>query len=253
MLVRGVLAGVAGVGLAACGRDDAPPDRAADPLADLRAAAVKTLSTSFRLTMSAPRVRVAGDVDPVGQKMTLDVDVREADGTTVRQRIRLVGADAYLMLGRAPVADVDPTKYIQFTAPSTAFTNASALDLADPYDPAGIKTVGFAFTAARRTADGAFAGRLDLTKALPTTSRGLLPADPVARRAGDVVTDIPYEATVAGGFLTSVTVRVPAIGPEPAYATTSRYADFDDPVDVTRPESSEITEASEALRELLAG
>ena len=248
-----IAAGVAVV--AGCGGEEKPAEPGTDPLNQVRAAAVKNLSTSFRVTMGVPRVDVAGDVDPVAQKLTLDVTAQEDDGSAIRQKIRVVGADAYLTLGKTYVRDIDPTKYIQFTAPSPAFTSASLVHLADPFDPAGLKGLAFAFTTARRTADGRFSGTLDLTKAaLPGTSHGLLPGEPEQLRgAGDAVKDIPFEAAVDDGYLTSLTIRMPAYGSVPAYPSRSTFAGFDDPVKVTRPQAAEITDITEELRQFLTG
>jgi hypothetical protein len=244
-------AGVAVV--AGCGGEEKPAEPGTDPLNEVRAAAVKNLSTSFRVTLSVPRVDVSGDVDPVAQQLTLDVTAEETDGSAIEQKIRVVGADAYLMLGKTYVPDVDPTKYIQFTAPSPAFTSASLVHLADPFDPAGLKGLAFGFTTARRTAGGRFAGTLDLTKAaFPGTSRGLLPAEPEQLRgAGDVIKDIPFEAAVDGGYLTSMTIRMPAYGTVPAYPSESTFTRFDEPVKVKRPQAAEITDITEELRQIL--
>jgi len=250
---RGAVAGVVALVVAGCGGDEKPAEVGTDPLTQVRAAAVKTLSTSFRVTMSVPRVEVSGDVDPVGQAMTLDIDVQDDDGSTIRQKVRVIRADAYLTLGKTYVRGIDPAKYIQFTAPSTSFASASVLDLADPFDPAGLKGLAFAFTDARRAGAGSFAGTLDLTKAMPGTSRGLLPAEPEQLRgAGDVIKDIPFEAAVDdNGYLTSITVRMPAYGSVPAYPSTSTFANFDEHVKVQRPQAAEITDMTEELREFL--
>ena len=249
-----IAAGVAVV--AGCGGgEEKPAEPGTDPLNQVRAAAVKNLSTSSRVTLSVPRVDVAGDVDPAAQRLTLDVTAQEDDGSTIRQKIRVVGADAYLTLGKTYVPDIDPTKYIQFTAPSTAFSSASIVHLGDPFDPAGLKGLAFAFSTARRTADGRFSGTLDLTKAaLPGTSRGLLPAEPEQLRgAGDAIKEIPYEAAIDNGYLTSLTIRMPAYGTVPAYPSVSTFTGFDDPVKVTPPQAAEITDITEELRQILTG
>jgi hypothetical protein len=250
---RAVTAGVAALVVAGCSEDEKPAEGDTDPLTELRAAAVKTLSTSFRVTLSVRQVQASGDVDPVAGQLTLDTTARQDDGTTVTQKVRVVGADAYLTLGRTTVPDVDPTKYIQFTAPSTAFAKASFVHLVDPFDPVGLKGLAFAFTDARRTAPGRLAGTLDLTKAMPGTSRGLLPSEPEElRAAGDAVKRIPFEVTVDdNGYLTAMTVRMPAYGSVPAYTSESTFTNFDEHLKVQRPEAAEITDVTEELRQLL--
>lgn len=250
--VRGATAGVASLVVVGCGGDDKPASGGKDPLTDVRSAAVKDLSTSFHVTLGAPRIEASGDVDPIGQAMTLDIAGTEDDGSTVRQKVRVVDSDAYLTLGRIRVRGVDPTKYIQLVAPSTAFTSASMIHFQDPFDPAGLKGLVFAFTGARRAAGG-FTGTLDLTKGLPWIPRWLLPAEPEqVKDAGDAVRGIPFEAAVDGnGYLTSITVRMPAYGSAPAYSTRSTFSGFDEHLTVERPESAEITEVSEELRQIL--
>jgi hypothetical protein len=244
---------VAALVLAGCGEDEEPAGGDTDPLTQVRAAVVQSLSTSFHVTLSAPGVEASGDVDPIGLALTLDITAHEADGTAVEQKVRVVGADAFVTLGKRLVPDVDPAKYIQFTAGTPAFASVSAVHLADAFDPAGLKGLAFAFTEARRTADGGFTGTLDLTKAMPGTSRGLLPAEPEQlRAAGGVVKDIPFEAAVDdGGYLTSMTVLMPAYGKVPAYASKTTLSKFDDPVTVERPQAAEITEVTEELRQIL--
>jgi hypothetical protein len=238
---------------AGCGGDEKPAAVVGDPLKELQAASVKSVSSSFHVTLSAPRVEAVGDVDPIGQQLTLDVTTRDdAGGAPVEQKIRVVGADAYLTLGKTRVRGIDPSKYIQFTAPSPAFTRASEVHLEDPYDPVGLKGLAFGYTTARRVSGGGLVGTLDLTKALYGTSRGLLPSDPAQlKRAGSAVKKIPYDAVVANGYLTSLTVKMPAYGSSPAYEARNTFSKFDDPVKVERPESSEITDVTEELRQIL--
>jgi hypothetical protein len=242
---------VAALILAGCGGDQKPAAVGTDPLTEFRAAAVKTMSTSFHVTLSAPRLEASGDVDPIGQALALDIAAQQDDGSAVRQKVRVVGSDAYLTLGDIHVRDIDPTKYIQLVAPSPAFTSASMVHFADPFDPAGLKGLAFAFSGVRRTAGGSFAGTLDLSKALPGVSRGLLPAEPEQLRgAGGAIKGIPFEAAV-NGYLTSMTVRIPAYGSAPAYTSRSTFTSFDEHVKVERPQAAEITEVTEELRQIL--
>jgi hypothetical protein len=251
-LVRGTAAGLAVLVAAACGGEEKPAERGGDPLTDLRNAVVKNLTTSFHVTLSVPRAEAVGDVDPVALATTLDVDAEDDDGAPITQHVRVVGPDAYLTLGKTYVAGVDPDKYIQFTAPSRAFTTATLVHVEDPFDPAGLKGLAFTFTDARRTAGG-FAGTLDATKAL--VSGAHLPIrPPELKAAGDVVKRVPYEATVDDrGYLTSLTVRMPAYGQVPAYPTRSTFSKFDEKLKVIPPQSSEITDVTEELRQVLTG
>jgi hypothetical protein len=249
--------GVAAVGVAAlvagCTGGDEPAAGGTDALSEIRAAAARTAGTTAHVTLSVPRVEVTGDVDPAGKAMALDVTTEDTDGSTTTSKIVVLDSDAYRTMGETYLRGLDPTMFIRF--PTDTFATASILHLADPFDPAGLKALSPALTSARRTDDGGFSGTLDLTKAPDDASRGLLPHGPdQLAGAGDVVTDIPFEADVDGeGYLTSMTVRMPAYGQVPAYASTTTFADFGEPVAVQRPEASEIADVPDELRELLAG
>jgi hypothetical protein len=222
----------------------------ADPLTEVRAAAVKTASMPAHVTMSVPRVEVSGDADPSGRALALTIST-ELDGETSKQEVRVVGDDAYFTLGKTYLPGIDPTKYIQFAA--SAFASVSVVHLADPFDPAGVKGLAPAIVDAQRTANGAYAGKLDLTRAPAGTSRGLLPATAEQlQNAGDAIKDIPYEAALDGqGRLTSMIVKMPAYGSVPAYTSTVTFSAFEKPVHVARPSAAETTDVSDGIRRLL--
>ncbi|MDH6465648.1 hypothetical protein M2302_005850 [Micromonospora sp. A200] len=248
LVASGMLTSAAG-----CDSADEPTSRPTDepdPLAEVRAAAGRTASVSTRTTMSVPGLEVDGEVDPVGRTLALTIST-VLDGETTKQRVRVLGDDAYLMLGKTYMPTIDATKYIPFAASS--FASASVVHLADPFDPAGLKGLAPALVDARRSAADQYAGTLDLASAPTGTSRGLLPADAdQVRAAGDVLRAIPYEATVDGqGYLTSMTVKVPAFGSVPAYVSTARFSAFGRPVRVARPAAEEMTDVPENIRRLL--
>jgi hypothetical protein len=244
---------VGGLVAVAAGCDTGEPDSSdGDPLAELRAAAVMTVSVPTHLTMTVPQVEVLGDVDPSAETLALTISTL-GNGDASKQLVRVLGDDAYLMLGKTYLPTIDPTKYIQF--PADTFATASVVHLADPFDPAGVKGLSAAFVDARRTGDGSYAGTLDLTKAPAGTSRGLLPAtEEQLRGAEDSIKDIPYTATAdSQGYLTSMTVEMPAYGAVPAYASKITFTELGEPVQVSRPGAAELTEVPDAVRRLLAG
>jgi hypothetical protein len=248
LVASGILA--LAVGCDSAGVPEKRTTAGADALAEVRAAAVKTASVPAHVTMSVPRVEVSGDVDPSGKTLALTIST-VLDGETSKQQVRVVGDEAYLMLGKTYMPGIDPTKYIQFAA--SAFASASVVHLADPFDPAGIKGLAPAIIDARRAVNGAYAGKLDLGRAPAGTSRGLLPATAEQlQNAGDTIKDIPYEAAVdSQGYLTSMIVQMPAYGSVPAYTSTVRFSAFAKPVHVARPSAAETTDVPDGTRQLL--
>ncbi|GAA2676867.1 hypothetical protein [Actinoplanes palleronii] len=245
-MLIGLLAGGLLVAAAGCTAAEPAP---ADPLAQVRAAAAKTASAPARVTMSVPNVDVAGGTDPAGRALTLTVTT-DMDGEKVKEEVRVLGDQAYLMLGKSAWPGLDK-KFIAFS--TAEFATASMVHLGDPFDPTGAKGLTAAATSAQRTADGAYTGTIDLSAAPGATSRGLVPATAEQlERAGDVLTAIPFEASVDGeGRLTALTLKLPAYGTVPAYDSMSRYSAFGEPVTVTAPAAAELAQVPDALRKLL--
>ncbi|MEV4764541.1 hypothetical protein AB0J89_18155 [Micromonospora chokoriensis] len=222
-----------------------PAPAPADPLAQVRAAAAKTAGVPAHLTLSVPNVEVAGDTDPVGRTLALTVTTGTGS-ETIESKVRVVGDDAWMTLGKTYLPNLDPTKFIWF--PTSDFAAASLLHLGDTFDPAGIKGLSAAMTTATRTGEGVYAGKLDFTVASPGVSRGLLPvtAEQLERHGG-LSQSVPYEASVdPQGYLTALTVTLPT------FASTARFSAFAKPVATGKPGATEVVEVPDALRRLLS-
>ena len=249
MVRRWILVGLLALA-AGCdsGGDAAPepaPPPAADPLSQVRAAAAKTAGVPAHVTLSAPNVEVAGDTDPPGKALTLTATT-SVDGETIASKIRVVGDDAWMTLGKTYLRKLDPTKFIKFS--TSEFATASLVHLGDPFDPAGLKGFSAAMTSATRTGD-AYTGNLDLAEAPAGVSRGLLPATAEQLQGnGGSSQSVPYEASVdAQGYLTSLKVTVPT------YASTAEFTELGRPVKIAKPSAAEIIEVPDGVRKLLAG
>ncbi|WP_249997735.1 hypothetical protein [Actinoplanes sp. M2I2] len=249
-MLRAILVSLLALAAAGCdsssdpsGQTAAPP--AGDPLAQVRAAAVKTAGVPAHVSLTSPGVEVAGDTDPAGKGLALTATT-SADGETTESRIRVVGDDAWMTLGKTYLPNLDPAKFIRF--PASEFARASLVHLGDPFDPAGLKGLSATMTAATRTAEGAYTGRLDLTEAPARVSRGLLPATAEQLRGnGGLSQSVPYKASVdAQGYLTSLTVTLPT------YAETAEFSDLGKPVTIARPGAAEVIEVPDGIRKLLA-
>ncbi|MCF0093761.1 hypothetical protein [Micromonospora sp. MH99] len=241
-LLVGLLVLVAGC---ESGGKGSPEPAPTDPLAQVRAAAAKTAGVPAHVTLSAPNVEVAGDTDPAGRALTLSVTTGTG-GEAVESRVRVVGDDAWMTLGSTYMPNLDPTKFIWF--PTAEFASASVVHLGDAFDPAGIRGFAAAMTAATRTGEGTYSGKLDFGVAPAGVSRGLLPAKAESlERHGGVSQSVPYEASVdAHGYLTSLTVSLPT------FATTATFSDFAKPVTIGKPSDAEIIEVPDALRRLMS-
>lgn len=242
MLVA-VLALAAGCDSGGGASSEAP---AGDPLTQVRAAAAKTAGVPAHVTLSAPNVEVDGDTDPAAKVLALTATTK-ADGETTESKIRVVGADAWMTLGKTYLPNLDPTKFIPF--PTSEFATASLVHLGDPFDPAGLKGLSAAMTSATSTGEGAFTGKLDLAEAPAGVSRGLLPATTEQLEGnGGTAQSVPYEASVdAEGYLTSLTVTLPT------YASTAEFAGFGQAVKVDKPAATEVADVPDGIRSLLAG
>jgi hypothetical protein len=228
------------------GGEASPAPPAADALAQVRAAAAKTAGVPAHVTLSAPNVEVAGDTDPAGKALALTATTT-ADGETTESEVRVVADDAWMTLGKTYLPNLDPTKFIRF--PASEFASASVVHLGDPFDPAGLKGLSAAMTAATSTGGGAYTGKLDLAEAPAGVSRGLLPATAEQLQGnGGGSQSVPYEASVdAQGYLTSLTVTLPT------YASTATFSDLGKTVKIAKPAAAEVTEVPDGVRRLLAG
>jgi hypothetical protein len=247
MVRRWVLVGLLALAAGCDSRGDTTPEPpAGDALAQVRAAAAKTAGVPAHVTLSVPNVEVAGDTDPAGKALTLTVTT-SADGETTESRVRVVRDEAWMTIAKSALPNLDPKKFIRF--PASDFAKASLVHLGDPFDPAGLKGLSAAMTAATPTGGGAYTGKLNLTEAPAGVSRGLLPATAEQLRGnGGVSQSVPYSASVdPQGYLTSLTVTLPT------YASTAEFSDFGKPVEVEKPGAAEVTEVPDGVRRLLAG
>jgi hypothetical protein len=247
MVRRWILAGLLALaGGCDTGGDAAPAPPAGDALTQVRAAAAKTAGVPAHVTLNAPGVEVAGDTDPAGRALDLTATT-SVDGKPVESRMRVLADEAWMTLGQTSLPHLDPTKFIRF--PASEFATASLVHLGDPFDPAGLKGFSAAITAATRTGEGAYAGRLDLTEAPAGVSRGLLPATAEQLQTnGGESQSVPYEAAVdARGYLTSLTITLPT------YASTAEFSAFGRPVKISKPAAAEVTDVPDGVRRLLAG
>ncbi|MFI5908615.1 hypothetical protein [Dactylosporangium sp. NPDC051541] len=235
--------GTAAPGAATSATTAAAPSPTADAKAELTAAFTKNAGVSITYTATTDTAgaggsKLTGKADPA-QKATSGTMTLTAAGQTINAEVIVVNTDVYLKMA-LPLPGVDPKKWMYIDGTKTTL---SKLGLGSPDDPTGIK--GFADTLAtvEKTGPGAYKGTIDATKRnLPAFSTQVL------QSMGDAAKAVPFEATVgADGYLTGLTIKMPAAGQVPATTTTQTFSDFGKPVTITKPAQSETQPAPAAL------
>ncbi|MGI5239884.1 hypothetical protein [Dactylosporangium sp. CA-139066] len=221
----------------------AAPSSTADARTELANAFNKLNGTTMAYTTETATGAVAttklnGSIDPSKQassgKMTISAQGRNIDAEMI-----VVGTDVYLKVA-LPLPGVDPKKWMHVDGTKTSL---SKLGLGNPDDPANVKGISDAIVTAERTGSGSYKGTVDLTKRnVPSTSAALL------QQMGDAAKSVPFEATInSDGFLTSLTMNVPAAGQVPATTAKSTFTDFGKPVTIAKPADAETQAAPAAL------
>ena len=232
-----------GVAAPATATSSAAPSPQADARTELTNAFNKLNGTTMAYTTSTETGAVAstkltGSSDPAKKansgKMTIT-----AAGQNINADVIVLGTDVYLKLG-LPLPGVDPKKWMYFDGSKTSL---SKLGLGNPDDPANVKGFSDAIVTAERTAAGSYKGTIDLTKRnLPEASQSLI------QQMGDAAKAVPFEATVnTDGYLTSVSMTMPAAGQVPATTSKSTFSDFGKPVTIAKPADAEVQPAPAAL------
>ncbi|MFF5229498.1 hypothetical protein [Dactylosporangium sp. NPDC000521] len=220
---------------------------AASPSADARTeliGAFKKLTggtvayTTATDTGAVASTKLTGFSDPANKtnsgKMTITTQ-----GQQLTAEVIVVGTDLYLKVG-APIPGVDPKKWMYVDGSKTSL---SKLGLGNPDDPANVKGLADAFVSVERTGTGAYKGTFDATKRqMPAAAGALL------QQMGDAAKSVPFEATVnADGYVTSLTMQMPAAGQVPASTVTTTFADFGKPVTISKPAAADVQPAPAAL------
>jgi hypothetical protein len=246
LTVTGACGGKDGSGEAAPAAK-ASTSAAASPVADARAELTTAFDKFNGVTMAytattetgaAATTKLTGSSDPTKKANSGSMTIT-AQGQQITAEVIVVGTDLYLKLG-VPLPGVDPKKWMYVDGSKTSL---SKLGLGNPDDPANVKGLADAIVAVERTGAGAYKGTMDVTKRnLPAASADLL------KLMGDAAKSVPFEATVgAEGYVTSLTVRMPAAGQVPATTATTTFSDFGKSVSISKPAASEVQPAPAAL------
>ncbi|MFY1675256.1 hypothetical protein ACN27G_35840 [Plantactinospora sp. WMMB334] len=114
-------------------------------------------------------------------------------------------------------------------------------------DPAGSEALTRAVVDVQKTGEGTYTGTIDLTRA---TGAGMVNEDSV-QLLGAEATNLPFEAKLdAEGRLSTMTIKLPAVGGGTAQELTVSYSDYGAASPATAPPASEVVEASPETYEL---
>ncbi|GAA4263153.1 LolA-like protein [Dactylosporangium darangshiense] len=219
----------------------APTVEASDPATAFKAAVTKTNQATMTFTIDADlgtlgSQKASGAADPKAKATGYHSDLT-LSGRSVTIDAILVGSDLYLKVPGVTSGDrwahMDMTKV----------KSLSKLGLDASGNPTNLGTLDAEVVAVTRTAPGAYSGTLDRTK------------NPVVAGAGGVseaLKSVPFEATVnPQGYVTSLVIHTPPVGSGPASTSTSKFADFAQPIAIERPDSAEVQQAPDELYQAL--
>lgn len=170
-----------------------------------------------------------GQVDPAAKTASFVTDMSIA-GTQMKMTMIAIDADVWMKMSGAPGM---PDKWMHLAADKVKA--GSTLDLLKNGDASGAEDLASTVVEVQRDGASGFQGTMDLTK-----SKSL--GEDMLKELGDKGAAVPFTATVdAEGRLSSMTVDMEAAVPGSG-KITSTYSGFGDPVEVTKPASSEVIE-----------
>ncbi|MBM2621182.1 hypothetical protein JIG36_37340 [Actinoplanes sp. LDG1-06] len=214
---------------------------AADPAAveALTKATSQLGTTSFKVTASSgPGFKLTGQVDPAQGVGTADL-AATGPNAEVSVKTLLAGQDLYLQVPGI-------TKAGTWTHVDVARLPEGANVGLRPgqIDPVNTSNLLSSSTDVHATGGNAYAGTLDLTKAIGLAGVSQVTID----ESGAQAQKVPFTAGLDDqGRLAELTVQIPAMNGQAAQPLEVLYSDYGVPVTVTKPAASEVTEAPDSL------
>ncbi|WP_433369922.1 hypothetical protein ACQPZX_44500 [Actinoplanes sp. CA-142083] len=208
----------------------------ADPAAvsKLSAAVDQLDSTSFTLTAtSGSGFKTTAEIDAPGGKATAQLTA-SGPNAEINVKTLLIGQDLY-----AQVPGI--TKAGTWTHVDGSRLPAGANIGLRPgqIDPVNTANLLKATTDVKATSDNSYTGSLDLSKAAGVAGLGQV----TVAASGAPVQNVPFTATLdAQGRLSTLTVDLPQADP-----LQVKYENYGQPVNVTAPAASEVTEAPDSF------
>jgi hypothetical protein len=251
-----VTASVLTLALAACNGDagngssaasSPTPAIPADPKQALLDSTKEIKKGNFRFTMKGDEMTGHGAVhlpsrsaitvmkmgDPAGE-MSMDMEFIYIEPETW-VKMTVGGALANVL----QMKKLSSGKYLHLDQSRVKDLKDLSFDVND-VDPAGSELVAKAIVDAKKTGEGAYSGTVDLSTA---TDAGMVDADIVNELAARA-NALPFEATLdPQGRLTSLTIKMPAVGDTKAHDLKVTYADYGAAIAQQKPAASETQEA----------
>lgn len=235
------LAVVATLGLTACGPTDAPAGgpgpavaettKAADPAAELAAAATRLSEESLKVKLESSGLTAEGKANADGSQMDMKM-VLGTGGSDTTMTMRKVGDDLYIkMSGALGKALGAGGKWMHVDGSTLPEGHPFAMSGSNPKDAS--KMIA-ASTDVTKTGPDAYAGVLDMTKT-PNVDEKSLSA------LGDKAKAVPFTAkTDAEGRLVELVIDAGAMMAGAGKMTTTYY-DFGTEVSVQAPPAEDVT------------
>lgn len=245
-----VLVAVLGVGVAGCdtgggvGRSatgaggQESPATTVTPAEALEASVKKLNDQSFTISLHMSLMTASGGVDPVARQgnLTMKIDI---GSESVEYQIMTIDEDVFVRFGGVPGV---PEGWLRVDA--SEIEEGGGLDILPKDDPMGANNLIKGIVEVSRDGERGFAGTIDLTKS-PT-------ADPESMKMyGDKVRSVPFTARVdEQGRLTEISVDTKGVSPLLGEMRVA-YDNFGKPVEIRKPDPSEVSDMPDELLGLM--
>ncbi|MGI5214543.1 hypothetical protein [Plantactinospora sp. CA-290183] len=213
------------------GTETTPARSAADELA---AAAKKLNEDTVKVAMSMSGMESSGAIDPAGNKGKMSLTM-SGQGQSLKIELLTLDNDIYMKMAGMPGM---PDKWMRVDA--SKVKEGTTLDMMPKDDASGAGNLVNSMVDVERTGEGSFTGTMDMSKSRHANAETL-------QQLGEKGKAIPFTAkTDAQGRLVEFTIDMSSVLSSLGQLKTT-YSGFGDPVEVTKPAASEVTEAPQAL------
>lgn len=251
-----------GLGLAGCGTAtdtgaETPTTSApADPKQVLVASTEQIEKGNFKFAITGGELSGEGQVHAPSRSAELTMTAKSADFSMDLGYV-FVEPDTWVKLkldlgelGELPGAKkLNSDKWMHVDQSKVKSLDDFSIDF-DDIDPAGAEKILATADGVQKTAEGTYAGKVDLSKA---SDAGLVEED-VVKALGAQANALPFEAKVDGeGRLTALKVDIPAAGETKAHTIQVTYSDYGAASPAKKPAASEVIEAPEDVYNILGG
>ncbi|MFY1695576.1 hypothetical protein [Solwaraspora sp. WMMA2101] len=224
---------------------DSSAESAADDRSDakeaLAAAVAKNAEGSARLTMSLGTeadgvlMEIVGDLDPASEKSNIEINLG-GEGEAMTIVLRQLGADVYMQLGGADMAELAD---VWMKGDTSKLPENAAFSMMPTGDPAEMVA---SVAEATWSSDTEITGTIDMTKSAEADAE-------LTAEMGEAAKAVPFTATLdAEGRLVEMVIDAESVSSEAGVITIS-YANFGEPVAVEVP-TGEIIDMSDDMLDI---